>query len=513
MADQSALIAGLSTRLDRLEARNAELERENTQLRERVVVLEHRLQNMARRQFGRLSETIPESGQLRMDLGEVVSPALADQVAQNDDDDDPPPGGGGTKRKERKRRGGRMQLPEHLPVEERPLDLPPEERIDDQGRPLQVLETRTTDKLDYRPGYFRVLRYQVPVYGRSWDPETPRRSPRVPGIIAGGLPSDDLVAHVLVAKYTDHLPHYRQEEQFARLAMPISRATIGNWSAAAATALAPIHEAIGAAVLAQSHLHMDDTTIRVLQPGRGKTHLGRMWIYSHGCDAYYQYTRTRAGRWCRERLAGFQGSVICDDYRGHDQLFSLGEAIEVNCWAHARRKFYDSGDSAYAPGILNLIGQLYGIESDLAERPPDGRRDERRRRSRPILDHLHRHLESLLADTTPRSGIGLAVRYALRLWNGLTAYVDDGRLPMDNNDAERGMRRVAMQRKNSLFVASHKHGGHAATCFSIIESCRRANLNPQEYLVQTFDQLQQGRTDYDAMRPAAVAATQHHNAA
>ncbi len=384
---------------------------------------------------------------------------------------------------------------------------------DAQGRPLVVLEERISDKLDYLPGFFRILRHRVLVYGRPWDEATPRISGRVPGIVAGGLPSDALVAHVLVAKYADHLPHYRLENQFARIGLPVSRATIGNWSAAAATALTPIHDAIGAAVRSRSYLHLDDTTIRVLQPGLGRTHTGRIWIYAHGADAFYEYTDTRAGRWCQERLAGFAGHVVCDDYAGHNQLFTLGEAIEVNCWAHARRHLVDSGDIRHAPNLLAQIGQLYAIERLIAGRPPDERRHARQRDSRPVLDRLHRHLTTIQPQTLPRSTIGMAVRYCLRLWEGLTAYCDDDRLPIDNNDAERGMRRVAMQRKNSLFVGSPEHGVNAAICFSIIESCRRARLDPQAYLVDIFAALQAGRTDYDALRPAAIAEARQSRSA
>ena len=525
MPDQAAIIAELSQRLDRLEARsqqlesenrqlrseNAQLRRENDQLRERVVVMEHRMRAMARRQFGRSSETIPERGQQELDLGGVISPTLTELTEQPGDDDDPPPGGGGGQRNRRtgRKRGGRMQLPEHLPVEERSLDLPPERRRDAEGRSLRILEWRTTDKLDYLPGYCRILRFRIPVYGHPWEPDAQRRSPSVPGIVTRGLPSDDLVAHVVTAKYADHLPHYRQEDQFRRQGIQISRATLGNWTATAAEALRPVHEAIGAAVLRQSHLHLDDTTIRVLQPGAGRTHTGRVWVYSHGPDVFYDYTPTRAGRWCVERLRGFQGHVICDDYAGHNQLFKLGEAIEANCWAHARRKFFDCGDTRDAPAILEIIGRLYAVEKDIADRPPDERRRIRQEQSTPILDHLHQILLNLERDTTPRSGIGLAVRYCLRLWTGLTAFVDEGNLPIDNNDAERAMRRVAMARKNSLFSGSNAHAEQSAICFSIIESCRRAGLNPQAYLVDTFAAIQAGQTDFDALRPAAVARTRH----
>ncbi|MGA9937108.1 MAG: IS66 family transposase [Candidatus Acidiferrales bacterium] len=443
---------------------------------------------LRRMQFGRKSEKVErqiEQLQLRLDELEASRAERASSAA--------------TPETHRATKPVRRPLPEHLPRETRQI-LPKQTVCPDCGGELKRLGEDVSEMLEWVPASFKVIRQVRPkvACGRC-DKIVQAEAPSRP--IARGLAGPGLLAHVLVSKYCDHLPLYRQEEIYEREGVELDRATLADWVGGASGLLQPLVEALRHHVLSATKLHVDDTPVPVLAPGLGKTKLGRLWAYVRddrpAGDAtppavWFAYTPDRKGEHPKAHLSSFTGTLQADAYAGFDQLYETGRIREAACWAHVRRKFYDlhvAHNSPVAQEALRRIGELYAIEGDIRGRQPEERRQVRRERSHPLLESLKQWLEETLVKLSRKSDTAQAVRYALGLWEALRHYVDDGRLEIDNNAAERALRVVALGRKNYLFAGSDRGGESAAAIYSLIGTAKLNNVDPETYLREVFSRI------------------------
>ena len=319
--------------------------------------------------------------------------------------------------------------------------------------------------------------------------------------IARGLAGPGLLAHVVVSKYCDHLPLYRQEEIYAREGVELERTTLADWVGGVSQLLAPLVEALRRHVMSAAKLHADDTPVPVLAPGLGRTKTGRLWTYVRddrpAGDAtppavWFAYSPDRKGEHPQAHLSHFAGTLQADAYAGFDRLYESGRIREAACWAHVRRKFYDlqvAHQSPVAREALERIGALYGIEDEIRGRPPDERREIRQARARPLLESLRAWLENCLTKLSKKSDTTAAVKYALGRWEALTRYAEDGALEIDNNAAERALRAVALGRKNYLFAGSDAGGERAAALYSLIGTAKLNGLDPESYLRDVLSRI------------------------
>jgi hypothetical protein len=318
--------------------------------------------------------------------------------------------------------------------------------------------------------------------------------------IERGLAGPSLLAHVIVSKYADHLPLYRQSEIYARQGVEISRSTLAGWVGAASDLLAPLVEAIGKHVLAGRKLHADDTPMPVLAPGSGKTKTGRLWTYVRddrpageqmAPAVWFAYSEDRKGEHPRQHLRNFKGALQADAYAGFHHLYS-DHIYEAACWAHARRKFHEIHVVHASPTTteaLARIGALYAIEDEIRGKPADLRLSVRQARARPLLSELRTWMEKALHRLSSKSETAGAIRYALSRWRALTRYTEDGLLEIDNSAAERALRAVALGRKNFLFAGSDCGGQRAAALYSLIGSAKLNGLDPELYLRAVLAQI------------------------
>jgi transposase len=386
----------------------------------------------------------------------------------------------------------RRPLPEHLPRETRKY-APKHTACPDCGGALKHLGEDVSEMLEYVPARFKVLRQVRPKLAcacceRIVQAEAPSRP------IARGVAGPGLLAHVLVAKYCDHLPLYRQSEIYGREGVELERSTLADWVGGTSALLAPLVEALRRHVLSATKLHADDTPVPVLAPGHGKTKTGRLWTYVRDdrpagdptpAAVWFAYTPDRKGEHPQAHLSKFTGTLQADGYAGFEQIYEAGRIQEAACWAHVRRKFYDlvaAHKSPVATEALERIGALYAIEKEIRGRAPEERREVRNERARPLLESLKQWLEATLGKLSRKSDTALAVRYALSRWQALLRYVDDGGIEIDNNAAERALRVVALGRKNYLFAGSDAGGERAAAIYSLIGTAKLHDIDPEAYL-------------------------------
>ena len=397
----------------------------------------------------------------------------------------------------------RRPLPDHLPREE--IVHWPAGIADGDlgcgcqacGGQLRRLGQDETEVLE-RVTQFKVVRHIRPkIVCRLCEAIVQAPMPSLP--IERGRPGPGLLAHVLVAKYADHLPLYRQSEVYAREGVDLDRSTLADWVGSAAALLTPLAEAIGKHAMAGRALHADDTPVPVLAPGFGKTATGRLWVYvrderPHAGDAapavLYRYTPDRKGVRPQGHLQGFAGYLHADGYAGFDKLYAgspgkRAAIAEVACWAHVRRKFFDihqANASPVAAEALRRIGELYQVEDAVRGRPPDERRRSRQEHAVPRLANLRTWFDTTLPKLSGKSELARAIRYGLSRWPALTRYADRGDLEIDNNAAERAIRPLAIGRKNGLVAGSDKRGERAAVIYTLIGTARLNGLDPQAYL-------------------------------
>ena len=391
-----------------------------------------------------------------------------------------------------RRKPARRPLPPALPRQTETI-APEHEACPDCGGKLRPLGEDVSEVLEYVPAHFKVIRTVRPKLscaGCSQIVQAP--APNRP--IDRGLAGPGLLAHILVSKYADHLPLYRQAEIYQREGVELDRSTLADWVGGASRTLQPLVEALKRYVLGAEKLHGDDVPVPVLEPGRGKTKTGRLWTYVRddrpaGSQApaavWFAYSPDRRGEHPANHLHNYVGILQADGYAGFNKLYETGRVSEAACWAHVRRKFHDlfqAHRSPIAKEALERIGHLYGIEQEIRGRSPIERREVRQTKSRPLLETLHAWLKATLAKLSQKSDVAVAIRYALDRWDALLRFAEDGRVEMDNNAAERALRAVAVGRKNYLFAGSDAGGERAAAIYSLLGSAKLNGIDPEAYL-------------------------------
>jgi transposase len=393
----------------------------------------------------------------------------------------------------------RRALPDHLPRETKTHE-PAEQACPECGGTLKKLGEDVSEILEYVPASFKVIRHVRPkLCCTGCDAIVQAAAPSRP--IERGLAGPGLLAHILTAKYCDHLPLYRQSGMYAREGVDLDDSTLADWVGASSRLLQPLLEVLRRYVLDCDKLHADDTPVPVLAPGNGKTKTGRLWTYvrddrpagSLAAPAvWFAYSPDRRGEHPQQHLSKFTGILQADGYAGFNQIYESGRVQEAACWAHVRRKFYDlkvAHKSPIATEAVERIAPLYGIEEEIRGRSPDERREVRNARSRPLLAAIHEWLEASLAKLSKKSDTSAAIRYALARWDALVRFCGDGRIEIDNNSAERALRAVAIGRKNYLFAGSDRGGARAATFYSLIGTAKLNGLDPEAYLRQVLTRI------------------------
>lgn len=446
----------------------------------KIAQLEARIAKLKRMQFGQSSEKLArEIEQLELELDELHEdegvraagrPAAVQALIE---------------------KPARRPLPEHLPRQEEVHE--PSCTCPNCGGAMRRLGEDVTEVLEYVPASFKVIRHVRPKLScRICETIVQVPMPSLP--IERGRPGPGLLAHVLVAKYADHLPLYRQSGIYAREGVDLERSTLADWVGRSAALLDPLVTALRKEVMASDVIHGDDTPVPVLAPGLGKTKTGRLWAYvrdGRPCAstsppaAAYFYSPDRKGEHPQAHLKSFKGVLHADGYAGFNAVFETGKVTEAACWAHVRRKFFDvhaANGSSVAREALDRIGALYGIEAGHRGKPPDERQRGREQQSLPLLDDLKAWLETTLPKLSGKSDLAAAMRYALNRWDALRRYAHDGRTEIDNNAAERSIRGIALGRKNYLFAGSDAGGERAAAIYSLIETAKLNGLDPEAWL-------------------------------
>ena len=473
-----------------LSMRDAEIARQSAELLARDLLIEKlklQLANLRRQRFGAKSEALDKIID-QLELALVEAEAAAEQH-----DCEPL-----SVEADAKGQPTRKPLPEHLPRED--VVLHPGETCEQCGGALRHLGEDVSETLEYVPGRIKVTRTVRPKLScRCCETIHQVAAPAMP--IERGRPGPGLLAHVLVSKYADHLPLYRQSQIYGREGMQLERSTLADWIRQSAALLEPLADAIGRHAMAGAAIHADDTPVKVLAPGTGKTKTGRLWVYlrderdwagDHHPAAFYKFTPDRRGQWPRDHLKDFSGWLHADGYSGFEELYRRGGIKEVACLAHIRRKFFDihvAQGSGIAKEALERIAALYQIEASIRGDPPDRRRSVRQERAAPLINDLEAWLHSQLTQISGKSALAGAIRYGLTRLKRLRPYLDDGRLSIDNNAAERGMRSIALGRKNYLFMGSDNGGRSAAIAYTLIETAKLNGVDPQAWLTDVLSRI------------------------
>jgi transposase len=464
-----------------------------------------------RHRFGRRAETLDED-QLHLGLEEMEQGEAAE--AEKEDRQAP------AKRLERAaaRRLNRGNLPAHLPRIETIIDA------DDKtcrccGGELHRIGEDVSERLDIVPAQFRVLVVRRPKYACRACEEGVVQAPAPARLIEGGIPTEATVAHVLVAKYADHLPLYRQAQIYRRQGVALDRSTLADWVGRAAFHLRPVQEHMLAVLKSSAKLFADETTAPVLDPGRGRTKTGQLWAYARddrpwgGADppaVVYVYAPDRKAARPQAHLAGFHGILQVDGYSGYRALAERGDVELAFCWSHVRRRFYElaaAGPAPIATEALERIAALYAVEAEIRGRSAAERLSTRQEKSRSIIVALEPWLRGKLELISQKSRLAEAIRYVLSRWKGLTRFLDNGRIELDSNVIERAIRPIALNRKNALFAGSDGGGEHWAVIASLIETCKLNGIDPHAYLAAVLTRIVNGHPNsaIDDLMPWAYA--------
>jgi transposase len=493
-AQHAATLARVETERDRLRAIIRELQR-------------HR--------FGRRSERL-DPDQLALALEDVEQTVAAAEAAEER------VGKPARTRSLTRRKINRGALPTHLPRIETVVDVADPTCPCCAGQMHKIGED-VAERLDVVPAQFRVLVVRRPKYACRRCAGTVVQAPAPPRLIEGGLPTEALVAHAIVAKYADHLPLYRQAQIYARQGVDLDRSTLADWVGRGAWWMRPLHEKLLDELRATSKLFADETTAPVLDPGRGRTKTGQLWAYARddrpwgGPDppaVAYVYAPDRKAERPATHLRGFRGILQVDGYAGYRALADAGQVELAFCWSHARRRFYEiaaAGPAPIAAEALRRIGEIYVVEAEIRGRSADERRAIRQEMTKPLIDNLKAWLEAQLSAVSQKSTIAEAIRYALARWSGLARFLDDGRIEIDSNIVERAIRPIALNRKNALFAGSDGGADHWAILASLIETCKLNDLDPHAYLADVFARLAAGHpvNRIDELLPWRWAEARH----
>jgi transposase len=492
---QAQLAATLAERDAAVAARDAAIA-ERDQALSRNDRLQHLLRQLQRAQFGRRSEKLdPEQLALAF---EDIEQAIAGSEAE-DDKRDPPAAWA----RAEKRRANRGALPAHLPRVH--VTVAPEDtNCPCCHFPMHVIGEDSAERLDVIPAQLRVIVTHRPKYACRACEEAVVQAPAPERLIKGGLPTEAMVASVLVAKYAWHLPLYRQAQMLAAQGVDIKRSVLAFWVGYAAAELKPVWLRLRELILTSGKIAVDETVAPVLDPGRGRTKKGFFWAIARdnrpwgGTDppaVAYSYAPGRGAVHALKLLDRYRGIVQCDGYAAYKKIAAAAreEAITLAfCWAHLRRHFFDiakGGDAPIASEALERIAALYAIEKTIRALSADERRAVRLQRSKPLVLALKTWLEQQLARVSGGAPIAGAIRYGLNHWDGLIRFLEDGRIELDTNIVERSIRPLVLNRKNALF-AGHDEGAENWACIaSLIESCKLAGVDPQAYLADVLTKL------------------------
>ena len=446
-----------------------------------------------RHRFGRKSEQLdPDQLQLGLeDIETALGHARAGREAAT-----------ARSKADRPRKTNRGSLPAHLERIEQVVD------VDDKACPccggaLHQIGEDMSERLDVVPTTFRVLVTRRPRYGCRSCESAVVQAQAPARIVEGGIPTEALIAQVLVAKYADHLPLYRQAQIYARQGIQLDRSTLADWVGRAAWYLRPLRDHILERLRRSERLFADETTAPVLDPGRGRTKTGQLWAYARddrlwgGIDppmVAYVYAADRKSERAEAHLGDFAGILQVDGYGGYTALAKRSQQLRLAfCWSHVRRKFFDLADkSPVATEVLQRIAVIYAIESNVRGASADERRAVRDEQARVIVDDLRHYLEARLRQVSAKSKLAEAIRYALSRWDGLTLFLDDGRVELDSNTVERSIRPLALNRKNALFAGSDEGGDNWAVIATLIENCKLSGVNPHTWLAETLTMLANG---------------------
>ena len=481
--------------LAREEEHTAELEAARNGLKDKALEVEQlkaRLAKLLRQRFGSSSEKLRNSiDQLQLILGDLEEDEAEAAPSRPEPD---------TSAAEPEAQARPRRKPKRKPLPESPprdiVEHPAACACPKCGGALRRLGEDVTEILEYIPGSFRVTRHVRPKMScRCCESITQAPAPSLP--IERGLAGPGLLAHVLAAKFCDHLPLYRQAEIFARGGIDLDRSTLADWVGQTARLSRPLVEAAGAHVMSAGRVHADDTTVPVLSPGNGKTKTGRLWCYARDDWPFggtapgavlYCYSPDRKGEHPGKHLAGFNGILQADGYAGYASLYRQG-VTEAACMAHVRRKFFDIHAETKSPQsheALRRIAELYAIEASFRGETAEIRLKVRTERSAPLFAAFRTWLDAILSRVSGKSELAKAIRYALTRWDALTMVLRDGRVCIDSNAAERSMRPMTLGRKNRLFAGSDTGGERAAAIYTLTGTAKLNGLDPEDYLTKVL---------------------------
>ncbi|EEE35064.1 transposase IS66 [Rhodobacteraceae bacterium KLH11] len=403
------------------------------------------------------------------------------------------------------RQSNRGSLPKHLPRIEEVIE--PDSTICGCGSERHVIGEDISERLDIVPAQFRVIVTRRPKYACRSCEEGIVQAPAPAHLIPGGMPTEAAIAHVIVSKYADHTPLYRQAQIYARQGIVLDRSTLAAWVGRAAFELRPVYDALMADLKRSTKLFMDETVAPVLDPGRKKTKTGYFWALARddrpwsGDDppgVAFTYAPGRAGEYAKQILEGFNGTLQVDGYAGYNRLLKRqeGSIRLAHCWAHARRKLFDVAKAGKATPIADegiaQIQALYRIEKEIRGQSPATRNAVRQERSKPTIDQMEFWLRETRSRVSAKSPIGEALSYIAKHWEGLTMFLDDGRVELDSNSVERTIRPIALNRKNALFAGHDVGAQNWAILASMIETCKLNGIDPHAWLTQTLTAIARG---------------------
>lgn len=453
------------------------------------------IKELQRHRFGRRAETLAED-QLLLGLEE------AEQIEAAGEEEKDQSAPAERQAKAAKRRTNRGALPAHLPRVEMVVDI--EHACPCCRNALHRIGEDVSERLDIVPAQLRVIVMRRPKYACRACEDVVVQAAAPARLIEGGLATEATVAQVLVSKYADHLPLYRQAQIYARQGINLDRSTLADWVGRAAWHLRPVHERLLETLKASPKLFADETTAPVLDPGRGRTKTGQLWAYARddrpwdGNDppgVAYVYAPDRKAERPIAHLDGFSGILQVDGYGGYRALADKSAVTLAFCWAHVRRRFYElaaAGPAPIASETLRRIAELYHVEEDIRGQPAKMRCIARQERSRPILAEFEPWLRQKLGLISQKTKLAEAIRYTLSRWEGLTRFIDDGRIEIDSNTVERSIRPIALNRKNALFAGSDGGAEHWAVVASLIETCKLNHVEPFGYLADVLTRIVNG---------------------
>src|SRR5690554_1948433 len=467
----------------KFEGKNTKLEVQKNKLEDKVVELQRQIELLRRMQFGQKRERFEDPNQmtLPLDAEQEVLQEQEEVIKQEI-----------TYSRTKKKHPGRAKLPDHLPVEE--IEIYPKGDLSSKV----CIGKEITDVLDYVPGYFKIKRYIRYKYATKDKDNTQITIGELPErIIDKGIPSEGLLATILVDKYVDHLPLYRQKQRFARENIDIASSTIDGWNAQSMGVLKSFYEKFVMDIKNEGYLQADGTTIKVLDPRKkNKTQLGYYWVYHAPISklVLFDYSPTRASSAALPILENFEGYLQTDGYAGYYAYGKKPEITHLGCWAHARREFERAldNDRPRSEHALVEIQKLYAVERKARkqELSPEQTKELRLKESLPIINELGKWMFLQIKNTLPKSQIGKALAYSQSRWDKLSAYLMDGNLQIDNNLVENVIRPVALGRKNYLFAGSHDAAQKAAMVYTFFANCKKHDVNPYAWLKYTLENIQ-----------------------